>query len=135
MTPVIDFSNIKENELIPKGVYPIRFAEFEEKEGDKGPYYTVKLSITDADDEGNIGRSLFTNVSCSEKSLWAFKNFCIALGADKKAFESDDGVDTDEMLESLIGAEGRARVVHKRIPDQDRIVANVAAVLAPGFGK
>ena len=131
MSPVVNFEGVKDQgELIPKGLYNARFSEFEEKDGDAGVYYNC-MFVLDTDDPETNGRKVFNNVSVSEKSLPFFRKFCLALGADKEDFSGD--VDTDEMMERLVGEECRVRITHKKIKDEDRIVHNVAAVLAPGF--
>ncbi len=126
--PVLDFSDVKGLEAIPEGTYRCTFADAEKKKGDKGDFYKVKFTVTDDEDEYN-GRSVIRNYSLSPKSLWAFKNLCLALGADADDFAGE--VDTDEMLIGLKGAECDVTVTIRQFEDRD--VNNIEKVVAPGF--
>ena len=124
--PSIDFSGIKDLEAIEADTYDAVLDEFELKQGPKGDYYSLKFKITDGEFEG---RSQWRNISITPNSLWAFKRACIALGADPGQF--DGSLDTDEVLESVLGNPCRIKVSVREY--EGRNTNQVDAVLAPGF--
>ena len=109
MSPVIDFSNVQDQEFetMPRGVYPARLDSWETKEGKAGLYYSLTFVLTE--DAGEFkNRKLWVNRSLSEKALSFFKRDMIRLGTPPEDFNG--ALDTDDIVAACVGADCRLRV-------------------------
>ena len=65
--------------IVPDGIYKLRVEEVEVRQGNAGPFVSMKLKII----EGGKG-TLYSNLSTSEKSRWVVDQFLDAAGFPKK---------------------------------------------------
>jgi hypothetical protein len=116
--PVVNY-DVKEFEAVPAGRYNVRLAGY--KNGKTGANSkspgadktSVELTIVGAGDEFD-GRKLFRTFTFSEGALYFFKEFAVAFGYDEDVFYEGAEIDTDAILDSLIGAEAVVDVVDER---------------------
>lgn len=107
----VDFTNVetKDFELLPRGEYPLRVVEAEERDSQSSEYQYLNLSFEVIDGDF-AGRRVWDNPSYSPKALWKLKDFLAAAGYTEEdlsgAFEFDPA--------DLVGVEVVGRVIQKK---------------------
>lgn len=103
----VDFTGVQAGfEPVERGQYPVTFSKGEVKDSKSTPgakVVNVELTITDEGGEEASGRKLFDNWSLQPKALWKMKGAALAFGCDPALVEGE--VDTDEVIEDLVGRE------------------------------
>lgn len=110
--PKINFAGVSDLVALPEDNYDAKLDSWEWVDASKnksGEYGYLKLTFVCTDDEHD-GRKLFRNLSSSPTALWAMKRALIRLGADPEDLADDDGIDLDDLMPELIGAECVLRV-------------------------
>jgi pyruvate/2-oxoglutarate dehydrogenase complex dihydrolipoamide dehydrogenase (E3) component len=103
----INLNNVSNGfEPLESGNYSALFTKYEVKmDVPEGKVPFVNTTFVLVDDE-HKNRQLFQKFFLSEKALYRFKQFLIAIGADPDALDSDDeeGVEINDILDHELGA-------------------------------
>jgi len=126
--PRVDFSNVKELEVVEADDYDAKLSEYEYIEKSKSggkPYYKFTFEA----EVGDETRKFFRNFSVTPDSLWALKRALIVLGVDEESFGGE--VDLDEVIDEVVGNSCIIEVAVKEYEGRD--VNEVRRIKAPGF--
>lgn len=120
---------------IPVGTYNAIFDEYENDyastDGSEVVKMTFVLDGNPGEQASQNGRKAYRTFSMKATALWAFKRACLALGESPETFESEEDLDTDEILDQLVGSRCRLVVKHRKVDGELR--SDVRAILAPAY--
>jgi len=98
----LNFSDVetRDFEPIPNGVYEAIVHDIEEREVQKGenagaPMWAVQFSINGGPYDN---RRVFRNYTLVPNSMWAVKQFLIALGVDSQQLQGEITIDTEDLI-------------------------------------
>lgn len=134
MSPAINFAKAPKMEMIPAGRYAATFDEYENDVADTDGSPKVNMKYTIKEEGEFKGRKAFRTLSLKESALWMFKRTCLAMGAAEEDFEGDsedDEVDTDEILDQLVGADCILVIKTRTYEGEKR--SEIRSVLAPSY--
>ncbi len=102
MARTLNFSGVEDRnfDAIPNGVYEALIHDIEEKEVKSGentgaPMWAVQFAINGGQYDN---RRVFRNYTLVEQSMWAIKQFLVALGVDPEALQGEVELDTEELI-------------------------------------
>lgn len=105
--PVVDGSTIKDLPVVADGWYDAKFDKYELKQSENtGNWYDACEFVNEVDGDE---RRWFYNMTITEKTMWRWKRDAMALGAASDTFDGE--FDTEDVLESLLGAPVRLHIV------------------------
>lgn len=98
----LNFTGVKTQSFdpLPNGRYEATVFDIEEQEVKNGknagaPMWAVQFSINGGPHDN---RRVFRNFTLIPESLWALKNFLVALGIDSSALEGEVDIDTEDLI-------------------------------------
>lgn len=131
MSPAINFSNAPKFDNIPPGRYNAKFEEYENDVAGTDGSDMVKMTYIITEEGEYKGRKAFRNLSLKPTALWMFKRTCIALGIDEAVFDTEEDLDTDEILDDAVGADCRLVIKERTWEGEKR--SEIRSVLAPAY--
>lgn len=107
MSPIVNWADAVApvyDPVVP-GTYPARLEKSELRPGPKGDYYSLEFIGNGGSEDPFDNKHVWLNSSLSPAALYRFKDTMMKLGAAAADFVPGSGVDTDEIVASVLGAD------------------------------